>query len=548
MANGSNIDRFGSPSYIAGKLQNLGMNFCNIHIANKYGTNLRNISSEWHTGSGTSDIQPYIDQFESDGIYYKFFSWRSWDALNRHMAVPYTESKERMIELAAAASGAMGPHCLGYISDWEYDGWGNVRSEVDPDGNPYGLAFTDDLHKDNKAPYDQWLTNRTQNGFMQTMWNSRPDLVYGGAPNGAYWHPYVSNQLYSAKRQIWYNHQNYNKSSPNPGAIWGKIANQGHRAWSYPGDGCWQIGLSAGQWGDLGWHIGVDHTRFSIDPDNPDTSSGLQDHLLYALLDDPKIISLTMTGGNFVNRNADACPICGYDSDYLDPQKELVIAEFGSKLTQIPWNPAVAKWGDLRGQVAYPTDAVSVPDIPDVAYMLDTQRLWIINMSNESHDIDINWSDGESETISVGAKSFETTVIAGSYVTPHVLSLDAGRYRVTMPPDMKSWEDGSTDPAREIDLSGDRTIIATWEDGTEVRTMDITGSKEGYIVHGTSIDLPPVEGITLSATKSWNGSGWDITVYAEYDSNGSEADGVEITADGVVRGFTNISGELTFTP
>lgn len=406
LAGGSGIDRWSTPSELETSLRGLGMNYCTFHIANKYGCNLTNVPPDWNV---VGDIQPHVEHFEANDMYYGLFSWRTWSSLNRDMSILYTHARDHFVELALAASEIIGTNCTGYTTDWEYDGWWSVTGYSDPNGVPYSEAFPD-----GSSEHDLWLTDRVEGGFMQALWNTHPELVYGGAPNGAYWSPYGEDQPYDYNRQIWYNHQNKKY-----GGIWSTIASMGHRAWSHIEDGAFQIGLSAGQFGDLAWHVGVDHVWYP--PNAPSMSGGLRDHLLYALLDDPRLITITMTGGNYSDRGYGNCPACenllneGYDvdptADVIDGYKKQVMNDFGSKLGTIPWHLPLAKWGDLKGEPTKGTqNDVITPELAGVAYMLDSEpRLWIVNFNEGLVNVSVEWSRGETQDISIGPYDFETT-------------------------------------------------------------------------------------------------------------------------------------------
>lgn len=389
MASGADIPRFGTPSEKIAWLESVGMNYSTMHIADKYGALVDGLPSDWKQNSSTRE---HIEAFEAANMYYGLFSWRTWSSLNRDMQIDYTHARDHFLELASRVSEIIGNNCIGYTTDHEYDSWGAVNGYTDPNGVSYAEAFNND-----SSEFDLWLTDYFSGGFMSQLWLDHPNLFYGGAPNGAYWHPYKEGQPYIKTRQIYYNHQNTSSA-----LLWGKITDMGHRSWSHIEDGAYQIGLSAGQFGDLAWHVGIDHTWDG--KNEPDTRAGLRDWLLYAILDNPRLITITMTGGEFYKRNAPPCPICGYDSDHLSPEKKAFMKVFGDNLTSKNWFPAIAKWGDLSGQLQQGTAPIYTEEKPLVAYMMDAEpKLWVVNRSPDPVEVLTDWG-----IVSLDAYSFDT--------------------------------------------------------------------------------------------------------------------------------------------
>jgi len=80
-----------------------------------------------------------------------------------------------------------------------------------------------------------------------------------------------------------------------------------------------------------------------------------------------------------------------------------------------------------------------------------------------------------------------------------------------------------------------------WLIEREVNILEISGSKLGCIVNGTSIEIPEKKVINTSATGEWTIDGFLVTV----QTSPVEPD-IEIKANGVVKGPTDVDGKISF--
>lgn len=140
--------------------------------------------------------------------------------------------------------------------------------------------------------------------------------------------------------------------------------------------------------------------------------------------------------------------------------------------------------------------------------------------------------------------------------TPYSEDLDEARYKITVPANethegvlyqFVRWADGPTDLVRTIDLSNDIDLETIYEEVGYVG--QVTGTKRGWNFAPLVVPVGDLRDghFTASPANPFPGDMLTITALPNDANDDTPVQGVEVKWNDVVKGPTDVNGQVSFT-